>query len=171
MEEVIIEQLTTKDWRVLKDLWLHALKEDEIPFGSSYAEESVKSDEEWKQKFEAGPKYAARVSGTYVGLVGVRYEKQMKMSHTADIIGFYVLKEWQGKGIGRKLMEHVIAEMYANPKIIRLRLGVDVERINAIKLYEDLGFVKTGTAYKAVKVADHEYHDHAQMLLIFEDKV
>ena len=168
--ETIIEILTPEKWQVLKDLWLRALAEDPTPFGSSYEEESVLSDDEWKKKFDASDKYVARVGDAYVGLVGVTYNKKVRQEHSVDINGFYVLPEFQGKGIGRKLLERVIADMHAKPGIIRLRIFVDVERKNAIKLYSDLGFVETGISPKAI-FDGTVYHDHAQMVHLFEDKL
>ena len=165
-----IEILTADKWQVLKDLWLFALKEDPIPFGTDYEDDVALSDDEWKKKFEAGPKYCARMGEEYVGLIGVILEKKVKVRHSADVVGLYVLPEWQGKGIGRKLIERVVADMHAKPGIVRLRLGVDVERTKAIKLYTSLGFVQTGISPKAIKVGT-TYQDHAMMSLVFDNKL
>ena len=165
-----IEILTSGKWQVLKDLWLEALQQNPEAYGSSYEEESIRSDEEWRQKFDAGPKYVARVGEMYVGLMGVQFEKKIKMAHSAQIVGVYVSPEYRGKGIGRTMMERALADLHANPKIVRVGIGVNTLQEYAVKLYHDLGFKDYGPAEKVTKVGG-VYYDHMQMQLLFEDKL
>lgn len=165
-----IEILTENNWQILKDLWLEALQNDSIAYASSYDEEAALSEAEWRKKFEAGTKYVAVALGKYVGLAGATFEKKIKLQHTADLAGFYVVAEYRGKGIGRALLERILSDLRSNPKIMKVRLAVGTTQTNAIKLYRDLGFVETGVARKAVKIGD-VYYDHMRMELIFEDKL
>ncbi len=165
-----IEILAPEKWQVLKDLWLEALQKEAWAYGPAYEEEVVLSDEEWKKKFDAGTKYVARIGEQYVGLIGVTFEKKLNQQHVADIVGFYVKPEYRGKGIGRKIMERVLADLHTHPRISRIRIGVNVLLENAVKLYHDLGFKDIGLAEKAMKV-NGVYYDHMQMQLLFEDKL
>ena len=168
--DTTIEILTADNWKILKDLWLTALQSDSIAYGSSYEENVVLSDDEWRKKFEAGPKYIARVAGKPVGLIGVRYEKSKKTEHIAHVTGFYVDPLCRGKGIGRKLMERVLADLHAHPKISKIELGVNVLQTNAFTLYKNLGFIEEGVLHKATKIGN-TYYDHAQLYLLFPDKL
>jgi ribosomal protein S18 acetylase RimI-like enzyme len=165
-----IEILEEADWKIFKELRLEALKNDSLAYGSSYEEEEFFTEAEWRKKFELSTWYTSRSGNAYVGLLGVLFEKAKKMEHTADLVGFYVQPEYRGRGIGRAMMERAIAELHANPKIIKLRLGVNVLQENAVKLYEDLGFKTACVIEKATKV-DGIFYDHARMELIFRDKL
>ncbi len=164
-----IEILTKENWQVLKDLWLEALQANPEAYGSSYEEESLLSDEEWKKKFDASTKYVARIGDTYVGLMGVQFEKKIKVAHSAQIVGVYVTAKERGRGIGRAMMERALVDLRADPKIIRVGIGVNILQKNAVQLYHDLGFKDYGPAEKASRIGD-TYYDHMQMQLIFEDK-
>ena len=167
--ETTIEILTVDNWKILKDLWLEALQSDSIAYGSSYEENVVLSDDEWRKKFEAGPKYLARVDGKPVGLIGVRYEKTKKTEHIAILGGFYVDPEFRGKGIGRKLLERAIEDLRKHPKITKIELRVNVLQTNAIELYKNLGFLEEGVIHHATKI-DDTYYDQVQMYLFLPDR-
>ncbi len=69
-----------------------------------------------------------------------------------DSIG--VSPEWQGQGIGGKLLQHLISEYVQKQG---LTLGLLVEKANpaARRLYEKVGFRKTGEKILVGKVMDH----------------
>lgn len=69
-----------------------------------------------------------------------------------DSIG--VSPEWQGRGIGGRLLQHLISEYVQKQG---LTLGLLVEKANpaARRLYEKVGFRKTGEKILVGKVMDH----------------
>lgn len=69
-----------------------------------------------------------------------------------DSIGVY--PEWQGKGIGGRLLQHLVSEYVEKQG---LTLGLLVEKANpaARRLYEKTGFRKTGEKTLVGKVMDH----------------
>jgi len=70
-------------------------------------------------------------------LVGsLRVEKDTESYIIREVI---VLPEYRGKGIGRRMMEHILA--FLKPKEDHIFLYVDAENEVAIKLYMSLGFV------------------------------
>lgn len=71
----------------------------------------------------------------------------------------------QGKGLGRILMEHLIAWARANPKIEKFELQVRASNDRAIKLYESLGFVEEGRKIKRLKFGPGDYRDDVYMAL------
>ncbi len=168
--DTTIEILTVDNWKILKDLWLPALESDSIAYGSSYEENVDLNEDAWRKKFEAGPKYIARVGGNPVGLIGVHYEKTKKTEHVAHVVGFYVDPFYRGQGVGRKILERVLADLQAHPKISKVELGVNVLQTNAVALYKSFGFVEEGVLHNATKIGN-TYYDHAQMYLLFPEKL
>ena len=61
----------------------------------------------------------------------------------AEVLTLAVHPAWQGRGIGRRLMEGALRELYAR-RIERLFLEVDEGNAPAIRLYERLGFKTVG---------------------------
>lgn len=49
-------------------------------------------------------------------------------------------KEWRGKGIGFEVIGRVINYSFEELKVNRIKLGVDLNNIAAVRLYEKLGF-------------------------------
>ena len=72
------------------------------------------------------------------------YPNKSRRKHAASL-GMAVLEEWQGKGVGTKLMQAVIefAEQWLN--ISRLELMVFVDNEPAIQLYKKSEFEIEGT--------------------------
>ncbi|WP_333663380.1 GNAT family N-acetyltransferase [Chishuiella changwenlii] len=68
-----------------------------------------------------------------------------------------VLNEFQGKGIGSKILDYLIEEITVNQHK-NLGLLVDYKNPNAQKLYENKGFVVVGE-----KVLMNEQHKHMQI--------
>ena len=64
----------------------------------------------------------------------------------AEILNLFVLEEYRGQGIGKKLVDEVI-KVCNKEKIDMLTLEVRVSNNYAIKMYEDIGF-KVGTVRK-----------------------
>ena len=71
----------------------------------------------------------------YCGLLGVLDEGQIE--------NVAVAKEYRGKNIGSKLLEHIF-ELGSNQGVKDYTLEVRVSNISAIRLYEKNGFVSAG---------------------------
>lgn len=85
----------------------------------------------------------AEDDGVPVGFIASRsYIFPFKLNGSdryAIITDLYVLPEYRGRGIGRKLLEECISRLKAKG-YSRVRLSVWVENSRAIKLYDSLGF-------------------------------
>ncbi|KFZ27679.1 MAG: ribosomal-protein-alanine N-acetyltransferase [Candidatus Izimaplasma bacterium HR2] len=64
----------------------------------------------------------------------------------AEILNLFVLEEYRGQGIGKKLIDEVV-KVCNKEKIDMLTLEVRVSNKYAIKMYEDIGF-KVGIVRK-----------------------
>lgn len=77
-------------------------------------------------------------------------------------VGIMVHKDYQGRGIGRALMEKLLdtADNWLMLKRVELEVYPDNER--AIKLYESLGFVREGVS-RASAIRNGAYSDNVIM--------
>ena len=85
------------------------------------------------------------IEGRIVGMVGVdTFPNRPRRSH-AGAIGICVHHDWQGKGVGKALMQAIVdfADNWLN--LTRLELEVYADNQSAIRLYERFGFEVEGT--------------------------
>ncbi len=73
-------------------------------------------------------------------MVGCVQESKLKTSHKAFLWGTYVAPEARGHGVGRLLLERIIAEAKTWPGVERLTLTVVERATTARRLYRALGF-------------------------------
>lgn len=73
-----------------------------------------------------------------VGVAGISHDPYAPASGLGRVRHVYVLAAWRGRGIGRMLMERLIA--HARGRFTMLPLSAR-DRLAAIPLYESLGFV------------------------------
>ena len=78
--------------------------------------------------------------GELIGVVGCSQQAKVKARHKAVVWGMYVSPEARGRGVGRQLLECLIAEARTWPGVEWLTLTV-VERARAARrLYLAAGF-------------------------------
>jgi putative acetyltransferase len=91
--------------------------------------------------------FVAEVDGRVVGTAGL-IAFQGRMNHAGEIAHIMVHDEFQGRGIGRQLMEALldIADNYLG--LVRVELLVYPDNEGAIRLYKTLGFAHEGVKRK-----------------------
>ena len=141
-----IRSLTSKDAAAFQVLRLRSLRESPEAFGSSYDEEVSRPLTAVGERLEAALTPHARVvfgalaDGTLIGVVGCAQESRVKTRHKAVIWGMYVTPEARGQGVGRALLDRVVAEARRWPNVERILLSA-VERATAARaLYASAGF-------------------------------
>lgn len=99
-----------------------------------------------------------------VGTASLCVESHPRLKHSGSI-GIMVHKDYQGQGVGSKLMEAVcdLADNWL--MLVRLELTVFVENTKAVHLYEKMGFVMEGTR-RMVAVRHGVYADEFMMARI-----
>ncbi|GAB4451944.1 MAG: GNAT family N-acetyltransferase [Anaerolineae bacterium] len=83
-------------------------------------------------------------SGELVGNLGLVRQKNPRRAHTGDI-GMAVHDDYQGQGIGTKLMAAAVDLADNWLGLTRLELTVFADNSHAIRLYEKFAFKKEGT--------------------------
>lgn len=127
-------------------------------------------DEDFKQKIlllsqsETGLFVVAEQDGT---LVGHAILDPLKLAVTAHVVVLTIAVHagYQGRGVGRKLMEHLISWARANPKVDKFELQVRSSNERAIALYKSLGFKEEGRKTRRLKYGPGSYLDDIYMAL------
>ncbi len=154
-----IRVLTPADAPVYRALRLRMLREHPEAFTSSY-EEDVQQPSQVTEARLATPRvtfWGAFVDGALQGAVGLDRETRVKNRHKATVVGMYVAPEAAGHGLGRALMEALVAHARAEPPLQLLVLTVTHGNAHAQRLYEHWGFRSFGIEPKAILVAGTFY--------------
>jgi RimJ/RimL family protein N-acetyltransferase len=93
-------------------------------------------------------------------------EDREKLRHKGMLSNMYVLKEFRGHGIAKKLLQEVIKRVKAVQGIEQINLIVVSDNSKAKQLYEKIGFVKFGTEHNSIKWKGKYYtEDHMVLWL------
>ncbi|NLZ39082.1 MAG: ribosomal protein S18-alanine N-acetyltransferase [Firmicutes bacterium] len=96
--------------------------------------------------------YVLLIDGEVAGYTGI-----WVILDEAHITTLAVSPVWQGKGFGRSLLEHAIAEA-AKKGAVRITLEVRVSNLKAQALYKKLGFTPCG-------IRPNYYHDEDALVM------
>ena len=166
-----IQQLTAADAASYQELRLFALRESPTAFGSSYGEEVDRPLDVVAGRL-ADPNN--HVFGTLddgerlTGIATLRREQYVKLAHRANLFGMYVLPAHRQQGVGRALLETVIARARAIG-VRQLNLSVTNSNHAAVALYEACGFERFGLERDAFKI-DDVYYNAAHMVLWLHER-
>jgi ribosomal protein S18 acetylase RimI-like enzyme len=137
-----IEKLNEDRWQDFRDLRLEALKTEPIAFSSSYEEEQLLPESVWRESIK--DVLFAVSDNKPVGMVGNFRNNRIKTNHVCEIYGMYVRREYQGQGIGNKLMAAVLEEIQKLKGVTKIKIGVNPTQKAADHLYQKYGFKAAG---------------------------
>jgi RimJ/RimL family protein N-acetyltransferase len=89
-----------------------------------------------------------------VGMVTFIREDRIKIKHKGGIYGMFIHPNYQGKGIGSELLKLTLDNAFKISGLRQINLGVIATNLNAIKLYEKMGFKPYGVEKEAIFVND-----------------
>lgn len=104
------------------------------------------------------------VEGVAAGYGILEGHKLAALAHVV-FLTLAVNEDFQGRGLGRALMEELLAWARAHGQIEKVELQVRSSNVRAIGLYESLGFVEEGRKSRRLKVGNGEYLDDVYMAL------
>lgn len=145
-----VRPLGPRDAAAFQAFRLRALREAPEAFGSTYEEEADLPLDTVAGLLAPADGPAQVVLGAFpeggqdgealVGMVVCHRERRAKARHKASIGGMFVAPEARGLGIGRALLERVIAEARSWPGVEKLTLTVVERAATARALYHAVGF-------------------------------
>jgi putative acetyltransferase len=94
--------------------------------------------------------FVVEIEEKVVGVANLNVMANPRKNHIGEI-GIMVNKDYQGRGIGRRLMEELIDLAQNWLMLRRIQLDVISDNEKAINLYESLGFKIEGEKIDAVK--------------------
>lgn len=110
----------------------------------------------------------AEVDGDVVGYVKMMHPTPLAASdHVWEVNGLVVHPDHAGRGIGRALMQALIAEARARGGQ-KMTLRVFAPNRRALRLYEGLGFEVEGVLKREFRVGDGDYVDDILMALAIQ---
>jgi len=105
-------------------------------------------------------------NGQDYGMCGVIVGKA-RTSHVAMLVTLGIKKDFQGRGLGKKIVKDVI-NFVKGQGFIRVELQAEADNDKAISFYEKMGFIIEGRQTKFLKRAnDNHYVDEIMMAQVF----
>ncbi len=126
-----------EDWQLWRDLRHRVLTTDPDAFGSTLALEQAFTERDWRRRVARGRSFVAWSEGRPVGMGGVVPEEE---PGTWSVVAMWVEPSARGQGIGRRVLEHLLASVPPEDDVM---LSV-ADGNPARELYARLGFVATG---------------------------
>ncbi|EFM12493.1 GCN5-related N-acetyltransferase [Paenibacillus curdlanolyticus YK9] len=158
----MIRQLLHTD---VEDYWklrLAALQGFPEAFGASYEEVKDNSIAAVRERIgitEENFILGAFQEGQLIGMVGFRREHQVKVKHKGILWGMYVKQDFQGRGIGKELVQELISRAKQLQGLEQINLMVADHNDRAIALYHTIGFTKYGKEMNAMKLGNSYVHE------------
>lgn len=167
LDTLKIEKLQLKDWQEQRRLKLAFAKNNPQATCADFKQESKLTDVAWQQYLKdlldnGSVIFIAKLEDKIVGMAGVSREKSPKCHHVAIIFNVYVEEEYQGKGIGKMLIQELMDDTKKDPTLAKFNLDVTTTQESAINLYKRLGFEIVGELKKEYKV-NGKFYDVYEM--------
>lgn len=162
-----IRRLTLHDAAAYRALRLRSFREHPEAFTTSYEELEAQPLADTERRMSAAhiKLWGAFEGGRLVGHVGLDRETRAKCRHKATLVGMYVAPEAAGRGIGRALVDALLAQARTDGLELVV-LTVTEGNAKAATLYERCGFRSFGVEPCAIKVGGRAYGKNHMYLLL-----
>ncbi|MBR0724784.1 GNAT family N-acetyltransferase [Bradyrhizobium manausense] len=161
----MIRLLTPTDAARYRAIRLEALAAHPEAFASTFAREQEKPLAWFAERLTNSDVFGAFIDDEIVGVAGFRRQDGPQTLHKADLWGMYVRQSAGRAGVGRRLVDTVIA--HAARHVEKLQLSVMSKNEAALRLYKAAGFVEYGREVKALK-QNGRYFDEVLMELFVD---
>jgi len=156
-------RLTPADADAHRALMLEAYERHPDAFTSSTSERARLPVSWWAERLPPGEEADSIVIGAFdeegrlVGAAGLSIEPRIKSRHKATLFGMYVAPAARSLGVGRQLVDAVLAVARARSGLRVVQLTVTQGNDSAQGLYERCGFSSFGVEPMAVFVDGRFY--------------
>ena len=161
-----IRELGVDDAHAFQAFRLAALRDCPSAFASSYEEEIETPIAVVAGRLAASADrcvFGAWVESDLVGMLGLAREETRKLAHKAFIWGVYVAPSARRRGVGRQLLDCALSRAVAMTGVRQVNLGVNAANVEAIALYESVGFVPFGVE-RGFMLLNGQLHDEIHMV-------
>lgn len=134
--------LESDEWDTLRIVRLAALQDSPDNFLSTYDREKDYGPDEWKAEFKRGNWAVGTLGRNPVSLMGITREIHMP-SHECNLEYIWVAREFRQQGIGADMLNAVLGDLRESGVRAAFLAVLDGNAV-AMRLYERIGFVRTG---------------------------
>ena len=157
LPDLRIGALAEADLGAYKALRDHVLTHFEEAFTSDAAAEAQRSAQSYRERLgsdaQGGFTLGAWRGERLVGAITCERDPRSKVRHVGHIVGMMVMRDEQGQGVGRALLDGLIALASADAELHQLTLSVTASNRAAVTLYERASFTRYGSLPRAIRVA------------------
>lgn len=164
--------LTADDDAQHHELRLRALRDHPESFLSGPEDQERLTPEERRRRLTAAEDGSKAVFGAFsdmdilLGTAGYMRGERAKARHTATLFAMYVAAEARGEGVGRAILDAMIAHLRGVRGIDRVALSVTSGATDARRLYARAGFVEWGCDRDALRIGATSYDEHHMVLVL-----
>jgi ribosomal protein S18 acetylase RimI-like enzyme len=97
-----------------------------------------------------------------IGIIGILPETRESVDHKASMWGFYVDPEFQGLGIGRKLLDQFLIDARNDLRLRSVRLVAATNCESALSLFHKVGFEQYGLERESIR-DNEKFYDQIYM--------
>ena len=167
---ISIRKLTHRDAEEYRNCRLDALQDSPSAFATSFEEESARTIDFFRDRFERQEFTDTQTFGAFdgdriIGLTGIIREASPRRQHKMTLVSVFVRPEYRGKGIASQLVQAALDHARHCTGVTHVELGVESKNKPAIALYERFGFTGFGTE-RAFQIIDGVTYDELYMTLI-----
>jgi ribosomal protein S18 acetylase RimI-like enzyme len=164
-QDVQIRLLTPADAALYREIRLEALQAAPEAFGSAYELERTYTVEQFADLLGRSDVFGAYRGSDLLGMAGYRTQVGPKREHKGYLWGMYVRAAARGLGVGKLLVEAVLA--HARERVELVQLSVVSDNETAQRLYRSCGFVEYGHEVHSLK-QNGRYYDEKLMAVALE---
>ena len=167
LNEIKIRELNTNDVQGFLELKKIGLSTDPYSFLADLEDDSLDYPKEVEERIakasiQNGDIILGAFADSLIGIVAVTRNRNKKRNHKADLHGMYIKPEYRGIGLGKELLNKVLAKAKKMAGIEEIELIVASHNESVVGLYEKVGFSKTYFETHALKI-DNKYIDAYHM--------
>ena len=168
LPDLAVRELRGADAEAYRELRLHVLARHDEAFTSDAVAEAIRTAQSYAGRLgennDGSFTLGAFRGDTLVGAISCERDARSKVRHVGHLIGMMVQGDEQGRGVGRALLDALIARAAADSELHLLTLTVTAGNAAAERLYERAGFVRYGTLPRAIRTGGRFFDKHHLML-------
>jgi ribosomal protein S18 acetylase RimI-like enzyme len=153
---ISIRKLVPSDSGIYRALMLRGYSEHPTAFTSTFEERATKLPDWWTKRLQDPTTVtlgAFDAGDSMIGTARLEVFQRLRERHKVNLAAMYVMRDYAGKGVGRRLVDEALIETRKMPGVETMNLTVTADNLPAVRLYSKVGFLEFGRETKAVKTA------------------